>query len=165
MESNFQKVIEFNKKFGVTVHDKPVPDIFDRDPKLVHLRMELIREEMRELEEAVKKKNYIETIDALCDILYVVYGAGCSFGADLDVAFDLVHKSNMSKLCRTEEEAKETVRYYEENKEKLGYDSPCYRLSDNKEINNKYYIVYNKSTGKILKSINYHPVDLTYLVK
>jgi len=152
--------VEFNKSFGVTVHDEPKTDIFDTDPKLVKLRLGLITEEVKELTEAIEEKDMTETLDALADILYVVYGAGCSFGLDLDKAFHLVHKSNMSKLCVSEEEAKETVEWYkaafadEEKKKKYPYDTPAYRLSED----GKYYVVFNESTGKILKSVNYAPV-------
>ena len=161
MNSNFNKVIEFSKQFGVTFNDKPVKDIFDKDPKLVEYRMSLIREEKKELEEAVENKDYIATIDALEDLLYVIYGALGSFGTDADKAFDIVHKSNMSKLCKNEEEAQQTVKWYEDNKDKLNYDSPCYRKSSDE----KYYVVYNKSTGKILKSINYKVVDFSPLIE
>ena len=159
--SNFQKVIDFNKQFGITLHEKPILDIFDKDPKLIEYRMSLIREEMRELEGAIKNKDYIETIDALGDLLYVIYGFGASIGTNMDKAFDIIHESNLSKLCKTEKEAQETVKYYEENKEKLGYDSPCYR----KSADDNYYVVYNKSTSKILKSINYKLVDFNNLIK
>ena len=105
-----------------------------------------------ELKDAIKERDFTEVIDALGDILYVVYGAGTSFGIDLDKAFSLIHDSNMTKLCKTEEEAVQTVEWYKANESR--YDTPAYRLSDDK----KYYVVYNKSTGKILKSINYSPV-------
>lgn len=76
------------------------------------LRLSLIEEEIKELEEAVEQNNFIEIIDALADILYVTYGAGCSFGINLDTSFDIVHSSNMTKLCKNENEAKETVEWY-----------------------------------------------------
>jgi len=162
-QTNFQKVIDFNEQFGVKIYDKPDEKIFDIDPKLINLRMNLIREEIKELEQAVTKKDYIETIDALADILYVVYGMGVSIGIDLDRAFDLVHKSNMSKLCKNEQEAQDTVKWYHEQyiENKLPYDSADYRRSED----GKYWVVYNKSTGKILKSINYNVVDLVPLIK
>ena len=58
----------------------------------------MIKEELTELEEAIKKKDIKEVADALTDILYVTYGAGHAFGIDLDKCFDEVQKSNMSKL-------------------------------------------------------------------
>jgi len=157
-QSNFQKVIEFNLNFGVIENNKliPNPNILNQDQNKIEYCLKLIREEMKELEDAVKDKNYIETVDALTDILYVVYGMGCRIGIDMDKSFDLVHNNNMSKLCNTEEEAKETVKWYIDNKEKLGYDSPTYR----KALNDINWIVYNDSTKKILKSIKWKPVDL-----
>jgi predicted HAD superfamily Cof-like phosphohydrolase len=122
-----------------------------KNDKLVNFRMSLIDEEVGELKEALKNKDRIEVIDALADILFVVYGAGVAFDIDLDKAFDIVYESNMSKFCSTEEEAQETVEYYLKNKKQLGYDSPAYRK------HGYIWVVYNKSTGKILKSINYTP--------
>tara|TARA_B100000131_G_scaffold189043_1_gene181931 strand:+ start:364 stop:873 length:510 start_codon:yes stop_codon:yes gene_type:complete len=162
-KTNFQKVIQFNRSFGVPISDTPLVNITKDNPKLSKLRLDLILEETRELKEAMDSHDFLETVDALADILYVVYGAGASFGIDLDKAFDLVHNSNMSKLCKTEEEARETVRWYEERKEETGYDSPDYRLGDD-GVN---WVVFNSSTGKILKSINYTPVteSLRELIK
>ena len=159
MQTNFQKVKEFHETFELDVNDKPQYHVFDENPQLVKLRMSLIDEEVNELREAIKNKDTKETLDALADILYVTYGAGASFGYSLDKAFDLVHRSNMTKACHTEEEAIKTVewykKYYKPNSTELMYDSPAYKLSPDK----KYWIIYNKSTGKILKSINYKAVD------
>ena len=104
-KTNFEKVIEFNDGFGVTVNNTLQKDVFKQEPSLVKLRLDLILEEVKELKDAVDNHDMTETIDALADILYVVYGAGASFGINLDKAFDIVHKSNMSKLCETEEDA------------------------------------------------------------
>lgn len=161
--TNFEKVFDFNVKFGVPTSTTPQPELLVTNPSLIKLRMDLIREEMKELEQAYKDNNFVEVIDALSDILYVVYGFGCTIGVDMDKAFDLVHQSNMSKLCKTEDEAKETVKWYENEyiNNRQPYDSPDYRLSDD----GSYYVVFNKSTGKILKSINYNVVDLTCFAK
>jgi predicted HAD superfamily Cof-like phosphohydrolase len=97
--SNFDKVLEFNKAFGVTTNTTSQYNLFDTDTKLVNYRKELILEEVDELKDAIEKKDFVETIDALTDILYVVYGAFSAFGVNADKAFDIVQKSNMSKLC------------------------------------------------------------------
>ena len=68
------------------------------DEKTMRLRYELIKEELNELEEAMKTKNLQEVADALTDILYVTYGAGCAYGIDLDKCFKEVQRANMSKL-------------------------------------------------------------------
>ena len=92
--SNFSKVGIFMKTFGQEVKVKPS---FSTD-KINKLRIDLIREELNELTEAMKNKDLLEVADALTDILYVTYGAGHAFGIDLDKCFDEVQNSNMSKL-------------------------------------------------------------------
>ena len=92
--SNFQSVKKFMQTFGQEVKNKPE---FPSE-KIVQLRYELIKEELEELHEAIKSNDMKEVADALSDILYVTYGAGHSFGIDLDKCFDEVQKSNMSKL-------------------------------------------------------------------
>ena len=156
-KTNFEKVLEFNKAFGVKTNVEPQLDLFDSDPKLVKYRLDLITEEVDELKDAIKAKDFKEVIDALSDILYVTYGAFSAYGINADEAFELVQQSNMSKLCVSEEEAKLTVESYKLDDR---YDSPTYRLS----IDQKHYIVFNKSTSKILKSINYNPVSFDSLL-
>jgi predicted HAD superfamily Cof-like phosphohydrolase len=92
--SNFNKVGTFMKTFGQEVKTKPS---FGSD-KINKLRIDLIKEELDELQEAMKNNDLLEVADALTDILYVTYGAGHAFGIDLDKCFDEVQNSNMSKL-------------------------------------------------------------------
>ena len=92
--SNFSKVGIFMKTFGQDVKDKPS---FSTD-KINKLRIDLIKEELEELTEAMKNNDLLEVADALTDILYVTYGAGHAFGINLDKCFDEVQNSNMSKL-------------------------------------------------------------------
>ena len=92
--SNFDKVGTFMKTFGQEVKTKPS---FSSD-KINNLRIDLIKEELEELQEAMKNNDLLEVADALTDILYVTYGAGHAFGIDLDKCFDEVQNSNMSKL-------------------------------------------------------------------
>ena len=61
-------------------------------------KLNLIKEELEELKEAMENKDLLEVADALTDILYVTYGAGHAFGIDLDKCFEEVQSSNMSKL-------------------------------------------------------------------
>ena len=92
--SNFSKVGTFMKTFGQEVKDKPA---FSTD-KINKLRIDLIKEELEELTEAMNNNDLLEVADALTDILYVTYGAGHAFGIDLDKCFEEVQNSNMSKL-------------------------------------------------------------------
>ena len=152
MSSNFRKVEDFNLSFGVEVYNTPRPQLLYTNIKLIDYRLKLILEEVNELKQAVETKNFTEVIDALSDILYVVYGFGCSIGVDLDTTFDIVHKSNMSKMCKNMQEVEDTIQYYKNNPQ-LGYDSPTFRTSKNG------YVVFNESTKKVLKNINYTPAD------
>ncbi len=92
--TNFESVKKFMHTFGQEVRTKAG---FPND-KIICLRLDLIREELSELKEAVEKKDIKEVADALTDILYVTYGAGHAFGINLDKCFEEVQNSNMSKL-------------------------------------------------------------------
>ncbi len=92
--TNFDKVGTFMKTFGQEVKTKPS---FSTD-KINKLRLDLIKEELTELTEAMNNNDLLEVADALTDILYVTYGAGHAFGINLDKCFDEVQNSNMSKL-------------------------------------------------------------------
>ena len=92
--SNFSKVGIFMKTFGQDIKTKPS---FSTE-KINKLRIDLIKEELKELTEAINNKDLLEVADALTDILYVTYGAGHAFGIDLDNCFEEVQNSNMSKL-------------------------------------------------------------------
>ena len=92
--SNFEDVKTFMKTFGQMVRTKPqFPD-----EETMQLRYDLIKEELNELEQAMKTKDLKEVADALTDILYVTYGAGYAYGINLDKCFKEVQRANMSKL-------------------------------------------------------------------
>jgi predicted HAD superfamily Cof-like phosphohydrolase len=92
--TNFEMVAEFMSAFDQDVHK----EVHMPDTDTQKLRVELIREELQELVDAIENSDTIEIADALTDLLYVVYGAGHAFGLDLDCCFKEVHASNMSKL-------------------------------------------------------------------
>ena len=92
--TNFESVKKFMETFGQEIKEKAsFPD-----KKITSLRYELIKEELKELQEAMEKRDIKEVADALTDILYVTYGAGHAFGINLDRCFEEVQNSNMSKL-------------------------------------------------------------------
>ena len=96
MKTNFQRVKEFMKSFGQEVKNKPEWP----NSETMELRIDLIEEELGEFKDAIINGDgtLVDVADALSDLLYVVYGAGHSFGLDLDACFKEVHRSNMSKL-------------------------------------------------------------------
>ncbi len=121
------------------------------------LRIDLITEELKELKDAVTDKDIVEIADALCDLQYVLAGAVLEFGLgnQFKALFDEVHRSNMSKACKTVEEAEETVQFYKTNSNVDAYY---------KEIDS-LFLVYREGDHKTLKSVNYSPADLEGLLK
>ena len=92
--TNSDKVAQFMRAMGQDVREKSgFPD-----RETIDLRLSLIEEECNELIDAINAKDIKEVADALCDLLYVTYGAGHAFGINLQVGFQNVHLSNMSKL-------------------------------------------------------------------
>lgn len=155
MKSDFEKVLDFNIQFGVLPSQfKGTKETFVECKDVSEKCLALIKEEFEELQEAIKNDDFIETIDALCDLVYVIQGMCARIGVNFDKVFDAVHTNNMSKLCKDENEAKLTVAWY--TIYRPDYDSPVYRLAPNGEN----YVVYNESTKKILKSISWKVMNL-----
>ena len=146
-------VAEFHKTFQHPILDQPQIPSEARS----NLRVSLIAEELKELEEAIKANDMVEVADALCDIQYVLSGAILEFGLK-DKFFDLfneVQRSNMSKACKTEEESIATQEHYKTTK---GVDSYY------KEVDG-LYLVFRTEDNKTLKSINYSPADLKSILE
>lgn len=146
------QVAEFHKTFNHPILENPQIPSEER----CKLRVSLIAEELKELEEAIEADDLVEIADALCDIQYVLAGAVLEFGMGekFKTLFEEVQRSNMSKACQTEGEALETVRYYHDNKGTDAY----YEERDGK------FLVYRKEDKKTLKSVNYSPADLKSLL-
>lgn len=120
------------------------------------LRVALLAEELKEMEEAIADNDIVGVADALADLQYVLAGAILEFGlADkFKAIFDEVQRSNMSKSCLTEDEAIATVAYYQQKDGTEAY----YEFRDG------YYVVYRKADNKTLKNVNYSPAELAPLV-
>ena len=183
MQSNFNKVKDFTQAAGQPVSDAPcVPSA-----NLVALRLNLITEELLELHQAVLTpgseklqmieqlfnsiKHVVSTInhndiemnteevpDALGDILYVAYGAGLTFGYDLQDYFDDIHESNMSKFAPTLEEANETVRLYANGSHPDKPGNVMSGLHVREVKPGAVYAIMNTATGKVLKYHKYRTV-------
>ena len=76
-------------------------------------------------------------------------------GKKFPALFNEVQRSNMSKACDSEEEARNTVAYYQEKKA-----TDCYF----REVSGKY-LVFRRGDDKTLKSINYSPAALSPILK
>lgn len=150
---SLNQVAEFHRTFKHPVEPRPLIPA----PERCKLRVSLLAEELRELEEAIADKDLVEVADALCDIQYVLSGAVLEFGLGdkFRRLFDEVQRSNMSKVCHTREEAEATVRHYETERA-----TPChYREEDG------VFLVYRNEDLKTLKSIYYSPADLKSILE
>lgn len=146
-------VADFHKTFKHPILSQPAIPEENR----CRLRVALLAEELKELEVAILEKDIVGIADALCDLQYVLSGAILEFGLGdkFKALFEEVQRSNMSKACATEEEAKATVKHYFEKDGTVCH----YNLEDGK------YLVYRTSDNKTIKSIYYSPADLESIVK
>lgn len=150
---SLQSVAEFHKTFKHPILESPqIPD-----DKRCKLRVSLLVEELNELVEGIKSKDIVEVADAFCDLQYVLSGAILEFGlADkFKELFDEVQRSNMSKACNNELEAKDTVAHY-----KLEKGVDCYY----EEADGKY-LVFRREDRKTLKSIYYSEANLKRIIE
>lgn len=142
------QVAEFHTTFQHPILKAPaIPD-----ENRCKLRVALIAEELKELEVAILEKDIVGVADALCDIQYVLSGAILEFGLGdkFKALFDEVQRSNMSKACNSEDEAKATVAHY------LTKDgTECYYVQKESK-----WLVYRKADNKTIKSVGYSPADL-----
>ena len=146
-------VAEFHRTFKHPIIDTPAIPPESR----CKLRVALIAEELKELEVAILEKDIVEVADALCDIQYVLAGAILEFGlgGKFKALFEEVQRSNMSKACNSEAEARETVEHY------LKKDgTECFY-----EKKGDKWLVYRSSDKKTIKSINYSPANLQKIVQ
>src|SRR5690554_2108103 len=145
-------VAEFHQTFKHPILEHPtIPD-----EKRCKLRVSLIAEELKELQDAIADRDIVEIADALCDIQYVLSGAVLEFGLGqkFDALFTEVQRSNMSKACKTIQEAEDTVAHYQQK------GVPCFY-----EEADGHYLVYRTEDRKTLKSVYYSPADLKAILE
>ncbi len=145
-------VAKFHDTFGMPVLDVPVIP----SSKRCDLRVSLLQEELDELKEAIENNDLVEVADALCDLQYVLSGAIHEFGLGdhFKQLFDEVQRSNMSKTCKSMEEAVATQKHYLETK-----DTESIIVEKNDE-----YLVYRTPDKKVLKSVAYSPADMKGMI-
>lgn len=149
---SLRQVAEFHTTFGHPIVAAPaVPS-----PERSALRISLLQEELDELKEAVDNNDIVAVADALCDLQYVLSGAVLEFGLGekFKTLFDEVQRSNMSKACKTREEAEQTMAHYKAKGTESFY-----------EEKDGLFLVYREGDRKTLKSIFYSEADLKGLLK
>ncbi|OAV44962.1 nucleoside triphosphate pyrophosphohydrolase family protein [Lewinella sp. 4G2] len=144
-------VAEFHRTFHLPVLEEPTIPSAER----CMLRINLLREELQELEEAITNNDLVEAADAFADLQYVLSGAILEFGLGdrFKAIFDEVHRSNMSKTCATTTEAEETIAHY--NK----LDQPG-KIVPSEGV----YLVHRIEDGKVLKNVHYSSAKIAQLV-
>lgn len=100
--------------------------------------------------------------DGFVQVLYNIqnecYSIADVLKFNVDSCFNEVQSSNMSKVCTSEMEALSSVEWYLQNEKR--YKDPSYRLSNT----NGYWVIYDKETSKILKSINFRLPNLKLML-
>lgn len=144
------EVEEFNEIMGKGWQNRTVPTINKKDADFV---VNFIQEELDELKQAVEENDIVGIFDALLDITYVGLGNGALVFGLKDKMLDgyaEVQASNLSKICKTKEEAEATVQLRSEQ-----YGEPCHyiQIGDN-------YVVYRTKDSKVMKSVNYFAPNL-----
>ena len=126
------------------------------------LSVDLIKEELEELQFALKTNNREEILDASCDLIWVIENVTYYYGITPDEITDHLEKvriSNFSKFCLTLDQAKETVKAYATGthpSKPLQSIETYYEYTNNEEYP---YVVLRKSDDKILKSLYYKDVS------
>lgn len=118
------------------------------------LAINLIEEEYYELKEAVSDNSLNDIADAIGDLYFVVTQMAMVCGLNPEELVQKVYDSNMSKLCKTEDEAIQTVSHYLQKGIKTYI-----------EQKDEYFIIKRSEDGKVLKSINFKEPDWSYLTK
>ena len=146
-------VAAFHRLFRAPILASPAIPSADR----CKLRVSLLKEEVQELADAIKDNDLVEIADALADIQYVLSGAVLEFGMGgiFKTLFDDVQRSNMSKACKTLEEAEATRAHYKKTKDTESYVQ---------QISDDQWLVYRQGDDKALKSVEYSQTDLAPIV-
>jgi predicted HAD superfamily Cof-like phosphohydrolase len=94
MNAEQKMVLDFHRAFGIEIRERPgLPGLLTSK-----LRIDLIKEETKEFEEALAIGDLVGAADAIADLLYVVYGAAVTCGMDMEPIMAEVHRSNMTKV-------------------------------------------------------------------
>lgn len=141
-------VAAFHTTFEMPIIEEPAIPSKER----CELRISLLQEELNELKEAIENDDLVECADAFCDLQYVLSGAILEFGlaGKFKELFEEVQRSNMSKTCKSRDEAIATQNHYKNTKDT---DSII-------EEKNDEFLVFRIPDRKVLKSVNYSPADI-----
>ncbi len=150
-QENIKRVAEFHNVSGLEYRQEPgIPD-----HKKIELRLDLLKEEMDELEDAAYKHDIVKVLDALVDIQYVLHGAILDFGLQdcFDEAEQEVHDSNMSKFCKNTDDARNSVINYQFKDIEAYY-----------KLVHKKFVIRRSMDEKVLKGLDYREPRLKQII-
>lgn len=121
--TNFEKAVELNESFGVKKGHHVFPDLVKLKSQVSMIEEECVGELLPHINEWLelsgrpaapidKKRCMDEVRDGIADTLVVIYGLAHVLGFDADKDFQAVHNANMSKICKTHDEAIKTQEFY-----------------------------------------------------
>jgi len=126
--------------------------------KYARLNISDIEDSYDFLKDAIEQQDKLATMLHLENLIMYSYEALIHMGIHPGISFEIVHQSNMSKLCTSEEEAILTVKSYEND---VRYSSPTYRES---KMPGKWIVYNNTTKPKILKNINYRAANFEMIL-
>jgi predicted HAD superfamily Cof-like phosphohydrolase len=119
-------------------------DIFTEKQKVIELGMKRIEDALIGFRTATQAENLEELTTYLAYILQETYTLGYNLGFDMNAMFREVHRSNMTKMCPTYEDAVASVDFYVKEGR---YNKPAIRAKTNIG-----FVVFNDDEDKkILK--------------
>jgi NTP pyrophosphatase (non-canonical NTP hydrolase) len=138
-------ISHWSRVFGLPMKYEPGFPAQDR----INLSLKLIREELKETEDAIAFKDFKETQDGLGDLLWVTVRAMMELGIDPRATIQKIYESNMSKADTNQEDAILTYKSYMEQ----GIPTYCKNVEG-------LFITYRSSDNKVLKSHKFKSPEL-----
>ena len=132
------------------------PEMMSGEQKILYTK--ITKEETDELFDAIDADNFTEICDGLFDSLWCITQLAMMYGININELLYAGFNSNMSKFCRTRQEAIDTVIAYElgNHPNKMGE-----QIDTKFEQVGELYIVRRNSDNKVMKSINFKEPDFS----
>jgi predicted HAD superfamily Cof-like phosphohydrolase len=91
-----EDIDDLMEAFGQTVRGSPdSPPVTSKE---IELRVSLIKEEAKELTDALEGGDFVGAADGIVDLLVVTFGTASCLGINVGPLWDLVYINNMSKV-------------------------------------------------------------------
>jgi predicted HAD superfamily Cof-like phosphohydrolase len=155
---NMDSMLKLSKRPQTSKDIEPSKFFSETSPQDISQLVSAFAILLNELKAAFESRNMIDIAVVFVRFIEHTYAAAAMMNVDLDEAFRLVHESNMTKACLDEDQALLSLEQYK--KDMTVYKDPAVKRSDN----GKYWIIFDRATGKTLKSKFYRAVDLKPLV-